>query len=106
MVKTIFLSDVLKEMKKLDNDNNPIPFSISGYSFSSQNNTGGKFYEYKNATLMQPPKVKGEKRLSDPTPFKNPNHYQNYTRNIKTDKGIKKINILFVLYFNGYQVVY
>lgn len=56
---------------------------------------------------MQPPKQKGAKRLADATPFKNPNHWENRTRNIKLENGeIKKINILFVDSFNGKKVVF
>lgn len=41
------------------------------------------------------------------TAFKNPNHWENRTKNIKTKEGIiKKINILFIDEFNGQKVVY
>lgn len=102
----MFLSDVLKTMRKLDENKNPIPFSISGRTFSANNRTGGKYYEYNNATLMQAPKNRGAIRLADSTAFKNPNHFQNRTRNLSTTKGERKINILFIEKFNGFQVIY
>lgn len=107
MKKTIFLKDVLDEMKKLDDRKNPIPFSIKVRSFSVQNKTGGNIKFYPFATLLQAPKVKGVKRLAMSTSFKNPNHWENRTRNIKLQNGeIKKINILFIDEFNGQKVVY
>ena len=59
-----------------------------------------------NAKLMQAPKVKGVIRLSQKKEFKNPNHFKNRTRNISTSEGERKINILFIIEFNGKKVVY
>ena len=101
----MFLNEVLKEMKKLDSNNNPIAFSIAYRTFNKQNKSGGKLVIVQKAVSMNPPKVKGKVRLSQNTPFKNPNHYTNKTRNIKTAEGIKKINILFIDTFNGYKVI-
>lgn len=107
MQNFIYLSEVLREMKKLDNNKKPIPFSISVRSFNLQNKRGGKLIEYKNTTLMQPPKKKGAKRLAMDTDFKNPNHWLNRTRNIKTENGeIKKIHIMYITEFNGLKVVF
>lgn len=105
MQKAIFLSQVLTEMKKLDSGNNPIPFSITVRTYNNQNKNGGKLITYDNATLMQAPKTPGKVRLSQNMAFKNPNHFRNRTRNLKTDQGIKKINILFIIKFNGLDVV-
>ena len=106
MENIAYLSDVLKEMKKLDKRNSPVPFDIKVRTFNLQNKKGGAVKFYRNAQLMQAPKEKGVKRLAMDTPFKNPNHYENRTRNIKTEDGIKKINILFIIEFNGKKVVY
>lgn len=107
MEKTIFLSDVLSEMRKIDDKNKPVPFSIKVRSFSVQNKKGGEIKNYPYATLLQAPKQKGTKRLAMNADFKNPNHYENRTRNIKlNDQKIKKINILFIDEFNGKKVVY
>lgn len=107
MQNFIYLSEVLSEMRKLNEQKQPVPFSISVWSFNIQNKRGGKLIHYEKAVLMQPPKQKGVKRLADPTPFKNPNHWKNRTRNIKIATGeIKKINILYIAKFNGKTVVY
>lgn len=104
MQNEVFLSQVLTEMKKLDENKNPIPFTILIRTFNEQNKSGGKLILYENAMLMQPPKVKGQKRLLQGIEFKNPNHWENRTRNIKTNEGIKKIHILFIIKFNGLDV--
>ena len=105
MQKSILLSQVLNEMRKLDQKKNPIPFTISIRTFNTQNKSGGRFVTYENATLMQPPKTAGVVRLSQDIDFKNPNHWKNRTRNIKTNEGIKKIHILFIIKFNGLDVI-
>lgn len=105
MQNQIFLREVLKEMKKLDSKKNPIPFSISFRTYNQQNKLGGKLISYDNATLMQAPPEPGVARLSQNLDFKNPNHWDNHTRNIKTNFGIKKINIFFITKFNGLEVV-
>lgn len=106
MQNTIYLSEVLKEMRKMENATTPAPFHIAGRTFSAQNKTGGKIFFYKNATLMQAPKQKGANRLADKTVFRNPQHYTNRTRNLKTDQGERKINILFITHFNGMEVIF
>lgn len=105
MQKSILLSQVLSEMRKLDERKNPIPFTISIRTFNKQNKSGGRFVTYENATLMQPPKTAGAVRLSQDIDFKNPNHWKNRTRNIKTNEGIKKIHILFIIKFNGLDLI-
>ena len=107
MEKTIFLREALLEMKKLDEKKNPIPFSIKVRTFSVQNKTGGAVKFYPKAVLIQAPKRKGIKRLKMDTPVRNPNHWENRTRNRKLPTGeIKKINILFIEEFNGKKVVF
>ena len=54
-------------------------------------------FVHKDAELLQAPKNKGVKRLADPTPFKNPNHFKNHTRNIKVAGNIVTINIFFII---------
>ena len=96
----VFLKDVLAEMRKLDQRKKPIPFTITVRSYNKQNSFGGKLCTYTGATLMQQPRHKQEFE-------KNPNHWQNKTRNIKLSDGtIKKICILFIVAFNGKEVIY
>lgn len=106
MVKTMFLSDVLTEMKKLTPEKKPVPFSLKVRTYNQQNRKGGNIRIYYDATLMQAPKIKSETRLSQNLDFKNPNHFKNRTRNISTVDGERKINILFIIEFNGYKVIY
>lgn len=94
----MFLSEVLEKMKDG-------LFTLEIRTFNRFNKSGGKTVIYRNAELLKPPKKKGLIRLSDPTPFKNPNHFENRTRNIKVDGEIKKINIIFIIRFNGILVV-
>ena len=94
----VFLKDVLAEMRKLDEHKKPIPFTITVRTYNKQNRFGGKLCTYIGATLMQQPKQDFEK---------NPNHWENKTRNIKLHSGtIKKICILFIVAFNGKEVIY
>ena len=73
----VFLKDVLAEMRKLDERKKPIPFTITVRTYNKQ--------EFE----------------------KNPNHWQNKTRNLKLSDGtIKKICILFIIAFNGKEVIY
>lgn len=101
----MFLSEVLAEMKKLDEKKNPIPFTIDVRTLNRYNKSGGRYVTHPSAELLQPPPRKGVKRLADPTEFKNPNHFKNRTRNIKVNGEIIKINILFIIRFNGYSVL-
>ena len=79
MQKTMFLGEVLTEMKQLDGNKNPIPFSISYRTYNRQNKFGGKLVNEREATLMQPPKTPGNIRLSQKTAFRNANHSQSYS---------------------------
>ncbi|UKB81257.1 hypothetical protein [Chryseobacterium sp. MEBOG07] len=101
----MFLSDALKIMKSLDENKNPILFDIEIRTGNRYNKTGGRYVIHMNAELLQPPKRKGVKRLSDPTPFKNPNHFKNHTRNIKVAGDIITINIFFIIRLNGILVI-
>lgn len=101
----MFLTEVITEIKKLDFNKNPVPFSLTFRTYNKQNKKGGKLVSVQNATLMQPPKDKGAVRLSQNIDFKNPNHFENRTRNIKVSDKIIKVNTLFIIEFNGHKVV-
>ena len=105
MQNQVNLMEVLTEMKKLDNKKNPIPFSISFRTYNQQNKVGGKLINEDNAMLMQAPKTPGAVRLSEKRDFRNPNHWKNHTRNIKTNSGIKTVHIFFITKFNGFDVI-
>ncbi len=94
-------------MKKLDAGKSPVPFSLSVREFSEQNGSGGKLVFYKNATLMQQGVKRSLTALASGVQRKNPNHWENKTRNIKLENGkIRKLNILFIVEYNGKKVVY
>lgn len=92
-------------------------FDISYRTFNRNSKTGGKMKHCKNAKLVMkekgldpdsiyallnfmPSEVKKERIR------KNPQHFENKTRNIRLENGeIKKINILFIHSFNGEKVI-
>ena len=92
-------------MARLNDKKQPIPFDIEARTYNQQNKSGGKLVIYENATLMQAPKAHGKIRLSQDIEFKNPNHFKNRTRNLKTNLGKRKIHIHFITKFNGCDVV-
>lgn len=98
-LKTITLKQMCQQMARLDAQKNPVAFSLKIWEFNTQNKRAGTLREYKGVTLMQ--KGRGN-------PYeKNPNHWENRTRNLKLPEGgIKKIHIIFVKEFNGITVVY
>lgn len=101
MNEKIHLKDMLSDMKKLDSQKNPVPFSLSVRTFNRQNHSGGKLIVYHNVTLLQQAKNKNACGGSPPR------HWENRTRNIKLPNGqIKKISILFIIAYNGKNVVF
>lgn len=112
MENTIFLKDVLDQMKLRDANGFAVAFDIVVREFSIQNKTGGKLKTYNDARLLiQKPKSKQRSFKEDPLSFqkerKNPNHFSNHTRNLELANGEKKkINIRFIILFNGKKVVY
>ncbi len=92
----MFLRDILNDMKKLDGFKNPVPFSISVRTFDKKNKVGGVVKTYHNATLMQQGKKRSLTSLASGKDLKNPNHWENKTRNLKVpgEPRPKKINIL------------
>lgn len=114
MENTISINEVLKIMDMQDERGNSIPFDIQIREFSRQNKTGGKLKFYNDA--RKPKAKKGEvkqgqsgisKLFAPDVARKNPNHFENRTRNIELSNGlIKKINYLFIIKFNEKIVVY
>jgi hypothetical protein len=74
---------------------------------------GGVLKRYEGAKLLIAKKTK-EKSFNpislykrEETQRKNPNHWQNRTRNIELPSGqIKKLNILYITKFNDLEVIY
>lgn len=111
MEKSVFLKDVLSQMDLKTPDGFAVPFDISVREFSAQSKSGGKLRYYNDARLLiSKPKKHGKNLmnlLAEKKSVRNPNHFENQTRNIELASGdIKKINIRFIIQFNGKEVVY
>ncbi len=102
----MFLREVLEDMKRLDENKNPIPFNISVRTYEREKQVGGVLKKYQNATLMVSGKRRSLKSLAEGKQEKDPNHWENKTRNLKVNGVIKKINILFIIEYNGSKVVF
>lgn len=114
--QNIFLKDVLSTMSTLDDKGRAVPFSISFRTLNRNSKTGGKLVTYEQAKLVikeenlntnsinnlrTQPKRKTNVR-------RNPNHWDNKTRNIKVlpSNNIRKIHINHIITFNNQNVVY
>lgn len=113
MNKKIFLRQVLEIIKKTDADGKAIEFDIQFRTFNKNNKSGGALKKYQRARLLIGKKLNG-KPFIDIEHFyrvdrvrKNPNHWDNRTRNIELQNGqIKKMNIRYITNFNGLEVIY
>lgn len=112
--ETVFLRDVLEQMRTLNENGRAVPFSISFRTLNRQSKTGGRLVQYPEAKLV----IKEENPKADSITSlryhkkqvktrRKPNHWDNKTRNIKLPNGqIKKIHINHIISFNGKKVVY
>lgn len=113
MNKRIFLRQVLEDIKKTDSQGNAVAFDIEFRTRNKNNNTGGVLKKYAGAKLLIGTKQKG-KPFIDAEHFyrvervrKNPNHFENATRNIELENGrILKLNFRYITKFNGQEVIY
>lgn len=116
MEKVVYLSEVLKKMSTLDDQGRAVPFSISFRTLNRYSKTGGKLINYPKAKLVIKEDFKDKNSIKSlqtkPLPRtnikRNPNHWENNTRNIKVlpQGDIKKIHIKHIISFNGKKVVY
>jgi hypothetical protein len=113
MVKHIFLRQVLEKMKETDAKGNAISFDIEFRTYNRNNKSGGALKKYAGAKLLIGKKLKGkefnpmEHFFREHRERKNPNHWQNKTRNLELVSGHKrKTIILYITKFNGVQVIY
>lgn len=105
MAQHIFLRQALKLIDELE------VFDIEIRTFNKFNKSGGSYRIYKNAK-----KVKSDDKKSSNVSLdfyrkarerKNPNHWENATRNIELPNGqIKKIKIRYIIKLNGIEVIY
>ncbi|MBT0607641.1 hypothetical protein [Aequorivita echinoideorum] len=116
MQQTVYLNDVLEEMRTPNKEGRAIKFNMSVRSLNKNSKTGGKMYHYENAKLvmeetpLDPLGIKALQMLPSEkreTFKKSPNHFKNKTRNIRLEDGsIKKIHIKHIIRFNGKTVIY
>lgn len=113
---TIYLQEVLQQMKTLDAQGKAVPFSIAVRTWQRFSSTGGKMKRWAKAKLVmkeENPNANSilslrQKPRQRTVLKKDPDHYANKTRNIKVlpEGNIKKINIRCIIEFNGKKVIY
>lgn len=104
-------------MEQTDKKGYPTRFDLVVWSFSETRGLGGEELTYTNVCLNDV-KSKAESKvkeafrrekpviITDSSP-KNPNHWDNKTRNIRLQNGqIRKIHIHFIKSFNQAQILY
>lgn len=116
MEGTVYLKEVLEQMRKLDTNGRAVRFDISVRTFNRQTKKGGKLKVYNNVKLVMNEKgvdrdsiyaLQNFKNGTAVRDRKNPRHFQNKTRNIRLESGeVKKIHINYIIEFNGKKVVY
>jgi len=112
--ETIYLKEVLNQMKTLDANGKANPFSIKFRTYNKFSKTGGKLKHYPIAKLVmkeENPNINSIAALRTtpkaPVARKNPNHFDNKTRNLNLPNGEKrKINIRYIIEFNNLKVIY
>lgn len=97
-MEIISVKDMLNTMVMRGEDRELIPFSITFVTCDEKRGVGGEKVTLKEAVFVGGPSKKNKKR--------NPNHFENYTRNIRALNGDRIITIhaLLVTRFNGFRV--
>lgn len=99
IMDAIRLPDLLRILYECSSDGEFVPNEITFVTNDRKKGTGGKKITIKQAIPVGGPKSSSELR--------NPNHYRNYTRNIRSvdsDKIIK-IHPLLITRFNGQPIM-
>ena len=82
-MEIIKLSDVLKQMTNIQDGKRPM-FDLTYLTFNQYNGMGGELIEYKRCRLVMKNGNKSEiEKLKVQKKSKNPNHWDNKTRNIE-----------------------
>ena len=110
----IRLSDVLKEMDRIDGSGKPVSFDIKFVTSNRKLGTGGEIIEIKGARKCV--EIKGGEVVIDTrksaTPgevpvSRNPHHWINSTRNLLLPNGrIRKVHIRLIIGFNNQKVCF
>jgi hypothetical protein len=101
-------------MKTLNAKGEAPLFSIKFRTYNKFSKTGGALKHYPAAKLVMKEESKNHNSIeslrSKPKPVvnrKNPNHFENKTRNLSLPTGEKrKINIRYIIEFNNQKVIY
>jgi hypothetical protein len=110
----ISLVDALTLMDESDLNGNPIPFSISFFTYAKSTKIGGELKHLPAATVCRGRKVtrsNGRAQFfqeNKTSPKRNPNHSQHGTRNFKIhgSEQIVKVHIRLIHDYNGMKVVW
>lgn len=94
----ISIKDMLNIMQMRGHDRELIPFSITFVTADLRKGTGGKKIVFDQAVFVG--------GVSKKSKVRNPNHYDNFTRNIRHVQSDRIITIhpLLVMKFNGMEV--
>ena len=113
---TIYLADVLEQMRTLGPDGKAVPFSISVRTWQRFSKTGGALKNWAKAKMVmkeENPNLNSilslrQKPKQRTVLKRNPEHFENKTRNIKVlpEGKIRKIHIRLITMFNGKKVIY
>ena len=111
--RVIFLKEALNIISLRDRENKPFPFDIAFRTYNSQTKQGGKMVRYTGVKYLPEANKNSLPSLAPEAVFapeklsRNPNHFDNRTRNIELSTGeIKKIRIDFIDSINGNKVIY
>ena len=105
----ITLTEALQVMEQLDRQGRPVPFSIEFDTYDQKSNSTSGRIMYDRAELVMPNKS-FTRTFTSLTPQeygqrKNPNHYENMTRNIRIDgEQIRKVHIHCIIKLNNQNV--
>lgn len=115
--ETIYLNEVLEIIRTPNKEGRAVTFDISFRTFNRNSKTGGKLKYFENAKLVMKEKGIDPNSVYALQHFKpsekkkvvkkNPNHYDQKTRNIRLENGeVKKLHYMFIETFNGKNVLY
>ncbi|MGB0867969.1 MAG: hypothetical protein ACPGSD_00105 [Flavobacteriales bacterium] len=107
-MERIKVNDVIKQMSRINENGQRAMFDLTYRTYNAYNGLGGKLVEYKRCRLvMRNNKKTAEDRLKIIKKVKNPNHWDNMTRNIEFLNGdVKTIHFRFIITFNNQEVIF
>lgn len=122
-IGTITLKEALDIFNRRDSKGMFVPFDISFRTFSKITKKGGQLKVYEGVKWLPSAKAVTEEPakviytpsykevvaalLAPDKASKDPNHFENRTRNVELPNGdIRKVNIDFIILVNNYKVIY